>query len=810
MKDKIINKSLTQELKTSYLNYAMSVIISRALPDVRDGLKPVHRRILYAMHQSGLFYNRPFKKCATVVGQVIANFHPHGDAAIYESLVRMAQSFSLRYPLIDGQGNFGSVDGDKAAAYRYTEARMTKITNELLVDISKDTVDFTNNFDDTKQEPVILPTAIPNLLINGTSGIAVGMATNFPPHNLSEVVDAIIHFIDNQECSIGELRKFIKGPDFPTGGIIHGIKGIKDSYETGRGSFKIRAKLTIEDYKKREAIIITEIPFQVNKSEMIQKMAQLVKNDVIRGISEIRDESDRKGIRVVIELKKDVNPQTVLNLLYKHTALESSFGYNGIALVNKSPRILNLKEIINHFVDHRLKVITRRTVFDLKKAEARFHIVEGFIKIVLPQIEKIIKTIRESESSEHAKNNLMEKFGLSEKQAQAILALRLSQLVKLEIEKLEKEMEELIKNIKYFKELLANQDKVYSLIKNDLIEIKKNYGDERKSEIVENELEILEQEDLIEKSDVMISLTKSNYIKRIPITTYRIQNRGGVGIKGLNQKNEKDQVDKLIAASTHDFCFFITNKGKAYYLKVFEIPNASRLAKGFHIKTICNFDNDEKIEGEIVFQKFDDEKSFLIVTQNGTIKRSLIKNYINAKKRGIQAINLKEGDKVVSIIEVRDQSEHFMIFSKNGLATRIAVDGIRLLGRTSGGVRGMRLKEGDSIISLLRVEEGSNILAISELGYGKKMHFNLFNSKNRGGKGQIYFKTDEKSGEVAKVIALPLESSLFIITQSANVIRLSENSISSLGRSTRGAKLVQLKNEADRVIDISTYKETLT
>ncbi len=806
MSDKIINKSLTNELKTSYLNYAMSVIISRALPEVRDGLKPVHRRILYAMHQSNLVYNRPFKKCATVVGQVIANLHPHGDAAIYESLVRMAQPFSLRYPLIDGQGNFGSVDGDKAAAYRYTEARMMKITDEMLGDINKETVDFVNNFDDTKKEPTILPAAIPNLLINGTSGIAVGMATNFPPHNLSEVVDATVYYITNQECEINELTNFIKGPDFPTGGIIHGLKGIKDAYSTGRGSFKIRGKLSIEEDSKREKIIIHEIPFQVNKAEMIQKMAHLVKNDVVKGISEIRDESDRKGVRVVIELKREVNAQTVLNLLYKHTTLEISYGYNGVALVNKSPKTLNLKEIISHFVEHRFQVIKRRTEYDLKKAEARFHIVEGFIKVVLPQIEKIVQTIRNSDSAENAKVNLMKNFELSEKQTQAILDMRLVRLVKLEIEKLQKELEELIKAIKSFKEILASKDKIYEIIKNDLARIKKEYGDARKTEILESDLEILEAEDLIEESDVMVSLTTSNYIKRLPINTYRIQNRGGVGIKGFQQKNEKDLVDKLIAASTHDIGFFITNKGKAYYLKIFEIPSASRLAKGAHLKTLFNFDNDEKVEGEIIFRKFEEKKSFIIVTKNGTIKRSYIKDFINAKKRGIQAINLREDDRVISIINVEDDNQEFMLFSKNGLATRINANQLRVMGRTSTGIRGMRLNPGDEVISLLKVEKEKEILAVSETGYGKKMKFDLFNPKNRGGKGQIFFRIDEKSGKVAKVIAIEKNASLFIITSLANVIRLDENTISSLNRATRGSKLIQVKNENDTVIDLSTYK----
>ncbi len=805
---KVINRSLTTELKTSYLNYAMSVIISRALPEVRDGLKPVHRRILYAMHQLGLVYNRPFKKCATVVGQVISSYHPHGDMAIYESLVRMAQTFSLRYPLIDGQGNFGSMDGDKAAAYRYTEARMTKIADELLVDINKETVDFNSNFDDTKKEPSVLPSAIPNLLINGSSGIAVGMATNFPPHNLSEVIEATIYYIDQQDCSIADLSAIIKGPDFPTGGIIHGAKGIKDAYHLGRGSFKIRSKLTVEDYKKREAIIISEIPFQVNKAEMIQKTAQLVKNDVIKGIGEIRDESDRKGVRVVIELKREVNPQTVLNLLYKHTALEISFGYNGVALVNKTPKTLNLKEIIVHFVAHRFEVVERKTRFDLKKAENRLHIVDGFINIVLPQIEKIIETIKNSDNAEKAKLNLMENFKLSEKQTQAILDMRLVRLVKLEIDKLIKEQRELENAIKNFKEILRDKNRIYQIIKTDLARIKNDYGDARKTEIVSSDLDILEEEDLIEKSDVVVSLTTSNYIKRLPIDTYKMQNRGGVGIKGFHRSSEKDLVDKLIVASTHDICFFITNKGKAYYLKAFEIPQASRLAKGVHVRTLFNFDKDEKVEGEIVFQEFDDKKSFIIVTKNGTVKRSLIKYFVNAKRRGIQAINLKEDDRVISIIDVESDEQDFMIFSKNGLATRINISDLRILGRSSMGVRGMRLNSGDEIISLLKVKNGENeILAVSELGYGKKMKFDLFSRKNRGGKGQIFFKIDEKSEKVAKVISVEKDSSLFIITSLANVIRISEGTISSLGRSTRGSKLIQLKNEQDRVIDLSVYKE---
>lgn len=809
MSEKIINRPVAEELKSSYLNYALSVIISRALPDIRDGLKPVHRRILYVMSISNLAYNRPFRKSAHVVGQVISSYHPHGDAAIYDSLVRMAQDFSLRYPLIDGQGNFGSMDGDPAAAYRYTEARMAKITEELLLDIDKNTVDFANNFDDSKTEPTVLPSAIPNLLINGSSGIAVGMATNIPPHNLREVCDAINLFIDNREVTSTELMNHIKGPDFPTRGIIHGYKGIKQAYETGRGMCKIRGRVSVEEFKKeREAIIITEIPYQVNKAELIKKMAELVKNEVIPGISEIRDESDRKGVRVVVELKRDINTQTVINLLYKHTHLEVTYGFNLLALVGGIPKLLGLKGFIENFVEHRFKVITRRTRFLLQKAEDRKHIVEGFIKIAIPNIDEIVQMIKSSTDTDDARQKLIVRFGFSEKQVNAVLDMRLGRLVNLEVNKLEEEYKELIRLISEYQDILANSSKIYDLIKNDINIIKKNYGDDRRSELMLQEIDILQDEDLIHEETMVISLTKSNYIKRVILSNYRTQNRGGIGIKAISSNREEDQISLMFAASTHDYVMFISDRGKAYYLKSFELPSASRYAKGGHINTVLDLDNDETIQGKLIFSEFDDKSTFVIATQKGTVKRCYIKHFVNAKKKGIYAINLPEDDRVVGVAQIENEGDTVMFFSSNGHAIKTMVSNIRVMGRTATGVRGMQVDPPqNSVIGILRTDSSENILVITSNGIGKKLSYDEFNSKGRGGKGQFFIKTNDKSGPVIAVNSVKENDEFLVITSSSNIIRINENSISKLGRMATGYRIVQLKEDNDRVVAMSSFRE---
>ncbi|BBM89467.1 DNA gyrase subunit A [Spirochaetota bacterium] len=811
MAEKIIERSLTEELKQSYINYAMSVIVSRALPDVRDGFKPVHRRILYVMSTLGLLHNTPFKKCATVVGQVISSFHPHGDAAIYDSLVRMAQDFSLRYPLIDGQGNFGSLDGDRAAAYRYTEARMAKISDEMLKDLQKDTIDFKPNFDETRKEPTVVPSAVPNLLLNGSSGIAVGMATNIPPHNLSEVVDAIIYYIGNKEAVLDDLMKYIQAPDFPTGGIIHGTAGIKEAYATGRGSFPLRGKLTIETLKNsREVIVITEIPYQVNKAEMIKRTAELVKNDVIRGPSEIRDESDRHGVRVVIELKRDVNTQTVINLLYKHTPLEINYNVNAVALVSETPKTLSLVELIKYFYDHRFEVTTRRIKFDLKKAEERIHIVSGFLHKALPNIDAVIKVIRSSTNVKMAKEGLIKQFEFSANQAQAVLDMRLARLVQLEVDKLQAEYEELEKAIRTFKDLLAHPEKIDNLLITELEVIKKTYGDARRTAIIDEEKVVLDLEAFIHKDDVIVSLTYSGYLKRIPLTTYRQQRRGGMGIKGTSATRDEDALSLMTVANTHDLLFFITNKGRAYYLKTHELPATTRTARGLHIKNFIALKTDEKVKAMLRLSDWDADKDFVIITHLGKAKRTAIKDFVNAKRNGIMAITLKHNDEVVDVIEVNDsKDEDLMFFTKNGLALRTAVSGIRKMGRAAAGVNAMRLREHDSIISLIKVSRDEKLLAVSERGIGKKFDFSEFNAKGRGGIGQRYMRVDEKTGAICTVISMIKAGHVLFTTASGNIIRLSENNIPLFSRNARGVKLVTLKNDTDQVLEATQADSTL-
>ncbi len=826
MAEEVIERSVTEELKTSYLNYAMSVIVARALPDIRDGLKPVHRRILFVMNGLGLNYNRPFKKCATVVGQVISNFHPHGDMAIYESLVRLAQNFSLRYPLITGQGNFGSVDGDKAAAYRYTEARLSKITEEMVADLGKNTVDMVATFDDTKMEPTVLTAAIPNLLINGSSGIAVGMATNIPPHNLKEICATVRYFIqsthiEKQSLTSSDLMKYVQAPDFPTGGIIYGQGGIRKVYETGRGSFHLRGRASIEPYKKNsEAIIITEIPYQVNKAEMIKKIAQLVKMGNIQGPSEIRDESDRKGMRVVIELKSSAIAKTVLNLLYKHTSLEINYSVNAVALVGGAPRTVNLHDFIHYFVEHRYTVLLRRITYDLKKALARLHIVEGFLDIALPNIDEVIRVIKKSKNVELAMHALMASFNFSKRQAEAVLDMRLSRLVGLEQEKLTAEMKTLKEAIAKFEDLLANREKIYQSIADDMTRISEAYGDERRSEVVLEELGDVLEEDLIQKGEVVVSLTYSGYIKRLPLDTYSLQGRGGMGIRGTNQSHEDDFLSHLVPVSTHDTLLFVSNLGKAYYLKAYVIPSASRISKGMHIKNFFDLAANEKVTAILPFIELSDTKYFIIATRQGKVKRLQQTSLINAKRRGIRAVGLaaeREGkaglgrlsaDEAIGVVEVSGDSDEVMIFTKQGLCLRTSAARIRKMGRAASGVIGMKLKKDDEIIALLKVDEKSLLLCCSERGVGKKFSFGEFSTKGRGGKGMIYMKRDSKAGVVKTVLRVFPGDEVLFTSSAGKVVRIHSDAISLFKRGAQGVKLMNLR-DGEKVVEASIIGASL-
>ncbi|OHD65834.1 MAG: DNA gyrase subunit A [Spirochaetes bacterium GWF1_41_5] len=787
---KIIPVFIEDEMKTSYLTYAMSVIVARALPDARDGLKPVHRRILFGMHELGVSWNKPYKKCARIVGDVLGKYHPHGDAAVYDALVRLAQDFSLRYPLIDGQGNFGSIDGDMPAAMRYTEARLERIAEEMLRDIDKETVDFQNNFDDTMKEPVVLPAAIPNLLINGASGIAVGMATNMPPHNLREIVKAIHYYIDNPGCDINELIKFVKGPDFPTCGLICGSKGIKEAYRTGRGIVKVRGRVTIEETKaKRDAIIITEIPYLVNKSYMIQKIAELVKEEKIKGIAALRDESDKSGIRVVVELKKDINPQIILNRIYKHTSLESTFGIINLALVNNEPKILNLKELIFHFVNHRNEVIVRRIKFDLAKAEARAHIIEGLI-IAINNIDEVIKIIKKSESADKARSALMDRFSLSEIQAQAILDMQLRRLASLEVAKLKEEFAELQKLIAYLKDLLANPLKILALIKDELTQIAEKFGDDRRTEITSEIGEELDPEDYILKENMVIAITNSGYIKRTPASIYKKQNRGGQGVAAASLKDE-DLMSHLFVASTHDNILFITNKGKAFWMKIHELPEGSRTNQGKNIKLLLNLSANEEINSLIKFAEFREDHFILMITARGIVKKSPVSVLENAKKRGIQAIALENDDFLVGTV-LTTGSDEVILVTRKGLALKTSEKSIRIMGRTARGIRGIRLGKDDEVVGIEVVDQKNHLLIATEKGYGKKLAFSAFNAKGRGGKGQICMKTDQKTGEIASVKSIGTNDGLLIITSRGKIISIDPSTISVLGRPAKGVRLVSV------------------
>jgi len=785
---------IEDEMKSSYIDYAMSVIVGRALPDVRDGLKPVHRRILYGMFDMGMTPAKPFKKCARIVGEVLGKYHPHGDTAVYDSLVRMAQDFSQRYELVQGHGNFGSVDGDSAAAMRYTEARLSKLSMELLRDIEKNTVDFVPNFDESLEEPSVLPARFPNLLANGSSGIAVGMATNIPPHNLGEVIDATVAYIDKPDSTPGDLMKFVKGPDFPTGATIMGRQGIKDAYETGRGSIKVRAVAEIQEVKGRNRIVVTELPYQVNKARLAEKIAELVREKKITEISDLRDESDRAGMHLVIELKREAIPQVVLNKLYKHTQLEDSFGVITLALVDGVPRVLNLAQVIGHYVDYQKEVVTRRTQFELDKAESRAHILEGLL-IALDNIDEVIKTIRASKTVEVAKQSLIEKFKLTEVQAQAILEMRLQKLTGLEHQKVADEHKELLKTIKHLKELLGSEEKILGVIKEELLEVKEKHADARRTKITAAAGDI-DIEDLIAKEEMVVTITHSGYVKRVPATTYKQQRRGGVGISGMNLK-DGDFVEHLFISSTHNNVLFFSNKGKVYRLKVYELPLTTRQARGQNIINILPLKAGESIAAIMSIVDFEQAKYLLMGTKEGLVKKSLLTDYQTSRKEGIIAINLKPTDELIDV-KLTAGTSQVIIATKQGQAIRFKEEDARPMGRVCMGVKGIGLAKGDVVLGMDIIQEGAKLLAITEKGYGKRTEPDKYPSQKRGGRGVKTIKLVKDKGDLAAVRMVKPDQELLVISEEGVIIRVHAKDISIQGRATQGVRIMALK-EKDRV-----------
>ena len=787
--ERIIQRDIENEMKTAYIDYAMSVIVARALPDVRDGLKPVHRRILYTMHEDGFTPDKPYRKCATTVGDVLGRYHPHGDSSVYDALVRMAQDFSLRYMLVDGHGNFGSIDGDPPAAYRYTEARMSKLAQYMLTDIEKNTVEFMPNFDDRLQEPRVLPAQIPALLANGSSGIAVGMATNIPPHNLTELINGIVKIIDEDNVTNEELMSVIKGPDFPTGATILGREGIKQAYTTGRGKITLRAEAEIEEMSGgKQRIIVSSLPYQVNKSKLIEHIAELVKEKRIEGISAIRDESDRiDNVRIVIELKRDANPQVVLNLLYKNTQMQDTFGIIMLALVDGEPKILTLRECLDHYIEHRRKVVLRRTKFELDKAEARAHILEG-LKIALDNIDEVINIIRSS--YDDAKERLMERFGLSEIQAQAILDMRLKTLSGLQREKIEEEYNELMKLIAHLKEILASETLVYGIIKEELLEIKEKFGDERRTKIIAAEGEF-NVEDLVKEEQTVIALTHFGYIKRMPIDTYKSQKRGGKGITGISTR-EDDFVKQIFTASTHDTILFFSNKGKLYRLRGYEVPESGRTAKGTAIVNLLSLDAGEKISTVIPIQNFAEGKYLLFATRNGLIKKTGLTEYNSARKTGLLAITLKDDDELIDV-RLTDGEDNVVLVTKQGMCITFNEKDVRPVGRVSQGVIGIRLDEDDNVIGMESIIQGSKstLLAITENGFGKRTELDEYRVQTRGGKGVITYKITPKTGTIVGIRIVNEEDDVMLITDTGTIIRLNVAEISVLGRSTQGVTLMR-------------------
>ncbi|KGM94599.1 DNA gyrase subunit A [Clostridium novyi A str. 4552] len=801
----IIPRDISKEMQRSYIDYAMSVIVGRALPDVRDGLKPVHRRILYSMHELGLTPEKGYRKSARIVGDVLGKYHPHGDTAVYDSLVRMAQDFSIRYTLVDGHGNFGSVDGDGAAAMRYTEAKMTKVTLELLRDINKNTVDFIPNFDGEEKEPSVLPSRFPNLLVNGSSGIAVGMATNIPPHNLTEVINGINKYIDNPDISVAELMAEIKGPDFPTAGIIVGKSGIKKAYETGRGKVIIRSKAEIEeDEKGKNRIVVTEIPYQVNKARLIESIANLVKDKRINGISDLRDESDREGMRIVIELKRDANANVVLNQLYKHTKMQDSFGIIMLALVNGEPRVLSLKEVLKHYIKFQEEVITRRTQFDLDKALARAHILEG-LRIALDHIDEVIKLIRSSKTTAEAREGLISKFNLSEKQANAILDMKLQRLTGLEREKIEEEYAKLMESIKYFREILSDKDLLLKIIKDELNEIKVKYGDERRTEIVHGDGNDIDIEDLIEETDVVITLTHAGYIKRLPVETYSAQRRGGRGIQAMTTK-EDDFVEHIITSSTHDNILFFSNRGRVYKLKAYQIPEAGRTAKGMNLVNLLPLEKDEKIQSVIYLKEFKPDRYLIMGTKNGLIKKTSLDQYSSIRKNGLNAINLRENDELIS---VRVTTGHCNIIyaTKNGYAIKFDENDVRPMGRNATGVKAITLRDDDEVVSMEVASDERDLLVVSENGYGKRTPIEEYTLQKRGGKGVITYKISEKTGLLIGARSVEDEDELMLINDSGIAIRINVSDISVTSRNAMGVTLMRTVEE-EKVVTMAKVNIT--
>ena len=801
--ENIIRRDIENEMKTAYIDYAMSVIVARALPDVRDGMKPVHRRILYTMHEDGFTPDKPYRKCATTVGDVLGRYHPHGDASVYDALVRMAQDFSLRYMMVDGHGNFGSIDGDPPAAYRYTEARMSKIAVNMLTDIEKNTVDFMPNFDDRLQEPTVLPAKIPALLVNGSSGIAVGMATNIPPHNLTEVINGIIKIIDEDEVTNEDLMSVIKGPDFPTGATILGREGIKQAYTTGRGKITLRAEAEIEEMSgNKQRIIVSSLPYQVNKAKLIEHIADLVKEKRLEGISAIRDESDRQDkVRIVIELKRDANPQVVLNQLYKNTQMQDTFGIIMLALVDGQPQILTLRECLDHYIEHRKNVVLRRTKFDLDKAEARAHILEG-LKIALDNIDEVIAIIRAA--YDDAKERLMERFGLSEIQAQAILDMRLKTLSGLQREKIEEEYNELMKLIAYLKEVLSSETLVYGIIKDELIEIRDKFGDERLTKIVAAEGDI-DVEDLIKEEQSVIALTHFGYIKRMPIDTYKSQKRGGKGITGIATR-EEDFVKQIFTASTHDTILFFSNKGKLYKLRGYEIPEAGRTARGTAIVNLLSLDAGEKVSAIIPIQNFAEGKYLLFATKDGIIKKTALSEYNSARKTGLLSITLKGEDELIDV-RLTDGEDNIVLVTKEGMSITFDEKDVRPMGRVSQGVIGIRLNKDDQVIGMESIIAGANatLLAITENGFGKRTELEEYRVQTRGGKGVITYKVTPKTGSIVGIRIVEEPDDVMLITDTGTIIRINVSEISILGRSTQGVTL--MRTNEGRVVSIEKITE---
>ena len=796
---KTINVDIDREMRKSFLDYSMSVIVSRALPDVRDGLKPVHRRILYTMYEKGLEPNKPYHKCADTVGAVLGSYHPHGDASVYDALVRLAQTFSMRYMLVDGHGNFGSVDGDPPAAYRYTEARMSKISTEMLTDIDKNTVDFMPNYDDRLQEPTVLPSRFPNLLVNGSSGIAVGMATNIPPHNLGEVVDAMCLLIDNPDAEVADLMECMPGPDFPTGAIIMGRSGIRAAYATGRGKIVLRAKTEIEEQKNgRFKIIVSELPYQVNKARLIESIADMVRDKRLEGISNIEDHSDRNGMHIEIDIKRDASPQVVLNTLFKNTQLQITFGVINLAIVNGEPKVLTLKEMLQHYIDFQVEVIVRRTEFDLKKAQERCHILEG-LKIAQDNIEEVIKVIRESKDQTTAKANLCEKFGLDDVQAQAIVQMRLGQLTNLEREKIENEINELTIKIANLNEILANKEKQLSLVKEETMAVRNKYADQRRTEIcaVSGEVDI---EDLIPQEDCVLTLTQFGYIKRIPADTYKIQNRGGRGVSGMSRR-EEDVAKEMFVVNSHDLILFFTDKGRVYRIKCYEVPEGSRQSKGMNIANLLPIDQDEKVTSMIKVDNMEDDKYLIMVTKKGIIKRIELSAYNTARKGGLIALELNEGDEL-AWVKMTEGNNNVIVATKNGMAIRFNENDVRAMGRQARGVKAMKLDENDEIVGMCVASDDDMVLTVSETGYGRISKAVDYRVQSRGGKGLTNYHTD-KYGKVATVQSVSLDDDIIMISKSGIVIRIEASSVRICNRPSKGVTLMK-PVDGDKVVTIAT------